>query len=657
MRHHQNEDCRTVTQHYSIHPKYRPDIDGLRAIAILSVVGFHAFPEWIRGGFVGVDIFFVISGFLISCIIFANLEKGTFSYLDFYVRRIKRIFPALILVLATSYALGWQLLLPDEFKQLGKHIAAGAGFISNLILWNESGYFENASYTKPLLHLWSLGIEEQFYIVWPLLLGLVWKRRLNFLSITIFIAAASFAANVFTVASDPVAAFYSPLSRFWELMIGGMLAYLTLHKPHHLPRNTNIQSTIGLLLIVIAVASIDQQRAFPGWWALLPTAGAFLLISAQSSAWVNRHLLGNRVLVWIGLISYPLYLWHWTILSFLRITESGVPSIKLRIAAMAFALLLAWLTYWAVEKPVRFQARGNWIVFALCLLLSLIALLGFNSWQRNGLSFRMMKVSPELVGSKPDLDRDWRLGQCFLEDSDRFAAACLEHEKPLVFLWGDSHAAALYPGLKSQQSKFRFGIAQYTAAGCAPLAGKFFDDEKYCKGINDADLTVIRSIKPEFVLLHANWLETYVNRSHSNDLAYLGTTIDLLKKAGIAHIVLLGPVPAWEKDLPRIAFSYYRKEHRRLPLRIPMQNAELEIRLDGALHDLAASRQIQYISSLAILCNQDGCLTRTAADSMDIMTMDTGHLTPAGADYLARYVLPDMLTPAEAPVEASIRVQ
>lgn len=632
-----------MNQQYSIHPKYRPDIDGLRAIAILSVVGFHAFPEWVKGGFVGVDIFFVISGFLISSIIFGNLEKNTFNYYDFYARRIKRIFPALILVLVASYAAGWYLLLPDEFKQLGKHIAAGAGFVSNLVLWNEAGYFDKASYTKPLLHLWSLGIEEQFYIFWPLLLGLVWKYRLNFLAITILIAAASFAVNVFTVSSDQVADFYSPLSRFWELMIGGMLAYLTLHKPHHLPKDTNLQSMLGLLLIVIAVASIDQQRAFPGWWALLPTLGAFLVISAQPTAWVNRHFLGNRVLVWIGLISYPLYLWHWTILSFLRITESGIPPIRVRIASVLASLFLAWLTYWAIERPIRFKAKGNRIVVILCALLALIAFIGFNTYQRDGLSFRMMQISPELMGYKPNLAKDWRLGQCFLEDSDQFSAACLEHKRPLIFLWGDSHAAALYSGLKSLQSDFQFGIAQYTAAGCEPLIGKYVDGEKYCKGINDADLAMIEKIKPDFVLLHANWLETYVNRSHINDLADLEITIDLLKKAGIAHIVLLGPVPSWEKYLPRIAFSYYRKEHKRLPLRIPMQNADMENRLDRAMRNLAAAHNIQYISSLAILCNPDGCLTRTAEDSMDIMTMDSGHLTPAGAGYEARFILMDLI--------------
>ncbi len=646
-----------MTRHYSFHPQYRPDIDGLRAVAILAVVGFHAFPEWVKGGFVGVDIFFVISGFLISSIIFGNLEKGTFGYADFYARRIRRIFPALILVLAASYVLGWHLLLPDEFKQLGKHIAAGAGFVSNLVLWNEAGYFDNASYTKPLLHLWSLGIEEQFYVFWPLLLGLVWKRRLNFLAITILIGVASFAVNVFTASSNQVADFYSPLSRFWELMMGGMLAYLTLHKPHHLPTNTNIQSMLGLLLIIIAAAIIDQQRAFPGWWALLPTSGAFLLISAQPTAWANRYLLGNRVMVWIGLISYPLYLWHWMILSFLRITESGILPIHIRIAAVLASLFLAWLTYWAIERPVRFKLKGNRTMVTLCLLLSLIAFIGFNTYQRDGLGFRMMEISPELTGIKPDFAKDWRRNQCFLEDSDQFSAACLEHNRPLIFLWGDSHAAALYAGLRHMQGSVQFGIAQYTAAGCKPLIGKNVEGNKYCERINDYDLALVKKIKPEFVLLHANWSDTNAHQSDINDLADLGLTIDALKKAGVAHIVLLGPVPAWGEDLPRIAFSYYRKEHKRLPLRMPVKDADMAGRLDRAMRDLAASRNIQYISSLDILCNQDGCLTRTAADSVDIMTVDGGHLTPAGASYLAKFILLDLLKPVPAAAASAHHAQ
>lgn len=169
------------------HPKYRPDIDGLRAVAILFVVGFHAFPNWVHGGFIGVDIFFVISGYLISTIIIGSLERDSFSFVEFYIRRINRIFPALLLVLIACFSFGWYALLADEYKQLGKHIAGGAGFISNFLFWNESGYFDNAAETKPLLHLWSLGIEEQFYLAWPLLLWLVWKNKLNLLAVSLVV--------------------------------------------------------------------------------------------------------------------------------------------------------------------------------------------------------------------------------------------------------------------------------------------------------------------------------------------------------------------------------------------------------------------------------------------------------------------------------------
>ncbi len=173
------------------HPKYRPDIDGLRAIAVLSVVIFHAFPHWIKGGFIGVDVFFVISGYLISTIIFENLEKGTFSFSEFYIRRIKRIFPALLIVLAACMFFGWFVLLADEYTQIGKHVLSGTGFVSNLVLWSEAGYFDNSAATKPLLHLWSLGIEEQFYFIWPLFVWLLWKRKSSIFFITVLVAVAS----------------------------------------------------------------------------------------------------------------------------------------------------------------------------------------------------------------------------------------------------------------------------------------------------------------------------------------------------------------------------------------------------------------------------------------------------------------------------------
>jgi peptidoglycan/LPS O-acetylase OafA/YrhL len=366
------------------HLKYRDYIDGLRAIAVLSVVGFHAFPDWIFSGFVGVDVFFVISGFLISAIILTNLESNHFSYAGFYARRIKRIFPALIAVIVTCFAIAWYVLLPDEFSQFLKHIAAGAGFVSNFVLWSEAGYFDNSAHTKPLLHLWSLSIEEQFYIVWPLLVGMVWRRKWNFLALALLIAGGSFALNVITTAADSTAAFYSPLSRSWELMVGGSLAYLSLRHPRLIQQNPNWQATVGLLAIGLGIFAVQNDSAFPGWWALLPTAGAFLLISAGPGAWVNKRILASRGLVWIGLISYPLYLWHWPVLVFAKIIVGRNLFVRDRVLLIVLSVVLAYITYRLLEKPIRLLKRQSsrrvvtvLATLAACtLLFSLVALGG-----------------------------------------------------------------------------------------------------------------------------------------------------------------------------------------------------------------------------------------------------------------------------------------
>ncbi len=333
--------------------KYRPDIDGLRAIAVGSVVAFHTFPNFFKGGFVGVDIFFVISGYLISGIIVDAVEGRRFSYLDFYIRRIRRIFPALVVVIAATLFVGWYVLLPDEFERLGKHLAAGAGFATNLVLWGEAGYFDVSSDTKPLLHLWSLAIEEQFYILWPLVLGPVWRRKRSLLVATLSIAVISFAYNVISVVHHPVAAFYSPLARFWELMLGGVLAYLVRQKGEWLAHFRTQRAAGGLLLIGVSVFALNREFAFPGYWALFPTVGAFLVISAGFTNWISRYVLGNRLMVGVGLISYPLYLWHWPILVFAKIVKGALLTPTDRVAAIAASVALAFLTYRFVEYPIR----------------------------------------------------------------------------------------------------------------------------------------------------------------------------------------------------------------------------------------------------------------------------------------------------------------
>ena len=330
------------------HKEYRKDIDGLRAVAILSVIGFHSAPGRVPGGFIGVDIFFVISGFLISSIILSSLQQGNFSFTEFYSRRIKRLYPALLLVLFAAFTIGWFLLVADEFRQLGKHIAGGAGFASNLVLWTESSYFDNAAETKPLLHLWSLGVEEQFYIFWPLILWITWKWRINFLMMVLVIIFFSYSVGIYYANTNIVSAFYLPQARFWEFSVGGLLSYVKLNKRAAYCTSTfanNAFTVFGAVLLVTGIGVINKENLFPGWWVVLPIAGTALLILGGRNAWINRVILSNRALVWIGLISYPLYLWHWLLLSFLRILHGEVAPQRERFLAVLISIFLAWLTY------------------------------------------------------------------------------------------------------------------------------------------------------------------------------------------------------------------------------------------------------------------------------------------------------------------------
>lgn len=474
------------SQQPPLHPKYRPDIDGLRAIAVLSVVIFHAFPEWLPGGFIGVDIFFVISGYLISTILFENLDQDRFSFADFYSRRIRRIFPALLLVLTSCYLVGWFILLADEFMQLGKHLLGGASFVSNIVLWSESGYFGNVADTKPLLHLWSLGIEEQFYIVWPVLLWLTWKRRVNFLSITIFIALASFAINIATVYTNPVAAFYSPLSRFWELLIGAIIAYVMLYQQESVSvwrRSSNALSIIGLGLFIAGTVLLAKTSLFPGWWALLPTLGGALLIFSGPNAWVNQKILTNKVLVWFGLISFPLYLWHWPLLSFARVMHGDV-SFQTRLILVAISIGLAWLTYRLIETPIRKGGRNRLKVTSLLLLMVVVGYAGWSIHQRNGLEFRyrkMIVIKPEQVHdlTKWEDKGMYPRGDCtpgFIYPEAHICAQTKSDEPVDMVVFGDSHAFVAYWGISNA-----FGSAGHNVklvgkgSGCLPLVNQAND--------------------------------------------------------------------------------------------------------------------------------------------------------------------------------------
>lgn len=437
-----------------LHPKYRPDIDGLRSIAVGSVVIFHAFPEWFKGGFIGVDIFFVISGFLISLIIFNNLEHERFSILDFYVRRVKRIFPALMTVMIVCALAGGVILFADEYGQLGKHLLGGSTFISNILFWRESGYFDNSAETKPLLHLWSLAIEEQFYLFWPLLLAFVWKRKWGFLRIVSMIALVSFVINLHLVDHDQTAAFYSPFARFWELMVGGTLAYINLHRPDLNARGKQLQSWMGLALLVTGFVLLNGDRSFPGWWALLPCVGTFLLLSAGPGAWFNRKVLASKPMVGIGLISYPLYLWHWPLLSFATIIAGQTAPQQWRLLAVVVAVLLAWGTFLFIERPLR-HVRGVRIVWTLLMVNVVVGLAGGVIYHNGGFPQRPINEKLDYL-ARSDVFNGSRNsdGSCTrLNHLDPVnEEVCLSNSAtPQILFVGDSHVMALHSAIFSRQ--------------------------------------------------------------------------------------------------------------------------------------------------------------------------------------------------------------
>lgn len=359
---------------------YRSDIDGLRAIAVLTVVAFHAFPEVFPGGFIGVDVFFVISGYLITSILQQEMQVGRFNLASFYARRILRIFPALILVLLACLVAGWHSLLAQEYMQLGKHLGLGAAFLSNIGLWWESGYFDKASEAKPLLHLWSLAIEEQFYIVWPLLLWLILRSRCNAARSVVALAFVSLLLSVWWVWSDSTQAFYSPASRAWELLAGAWLAL----QPQRLQLVRPKLRGLAVAFLLGATVLLNAKVPFPGVVALLPVLAAMLLIGVPPSTdWTGR-VLSHPWMVALGKVSYPWYLWHWPLLSFAYIIESGQASVGLRMGLVLASLVLAALTYRLWELPLRRLPR-RLVISLLVVAMVILGLLGKNIYDRHGL--------------------------------------------------------------------------------------------------------------------------------------------------------------------------------------------------------------------------------------------------------------------------------
>lgn len=457
---------------------YRPDIDGLRALAVLSVVVFHVNPRLLSGGYLGVDIFFVISGYLIALLLFREQGDGSFSFANFYMRRVRRLFPALFVVLLSSLLFGAFSLFADEYERLGNHTFYAISFLLNFNLISEAGYFDVTSNAKPLLHLWSLSIEEQFYLLWPLLLVMIHKLRLNRLFVLVAFWSISCLFAIYLTKTNLNALYYHPVARFWELLIGVALAYwhYKCGEAIFFPKLDsamvrNIFSLVGLFLVVGSLLIFNGKEPFYMLAALVPLLGVAAIIASGSGTIVGR-MLSTRGMVFVGLISYPLYLWHWPLLSYIRIMESGNPPEWLLWCAAGIALLLAWLTFRLVERPIRHKKKNGRIAALVCAMLVLVvasrlvvAMDGFP--HRPAIDY--------VQGIKKQMQREPEQNASCLQlfGNGDAPVYCRQNEtgRKMIAIIGDSHAHVIFPGLAAAAAKKGYGTILLANSSCPPFIG------------------------------------------------------------------------------------------------------------------------------------------------------------------------------------------
>lgn len=627
---------------------------------MLLVVVFHAFPKILPAGFVGVDVFFVISGYLITGILLREVTTGKFSILGFYGRRFRRIMPALLLVLLATWVAGRYLLLADEFKSLGRYFVAAATFTSNIALWRDAGYFDVAAESKPLLHLWSLAVEEQFYLVWPILLASGVSRRVSLGKVIAVLFALSLAANLVLTGRATAASFYLLPTRFWELLAGAGLAYLEHHRksnqsgtPLAARLSPEFVAGVGATALLLSASGIVGTQPFPGWRAILPVLGATLLIAAGPSTLINRRVLSWRPATYIGLISYPLYLWHWPLLSLARVAEDGAPRPEIRVGLLALSVALAWFTWRYIEKPVqslspapltRKQLSGAHVAAAL-VGMAVVGTLGAMT-QRDMLLSRAQKEML-VVASYRNLPSDQHGNEkCLLQPEQSFGSfpkSCYTPKgKPSILLWGDSFANHLYPGMIKALGATH-DILTLTASSCPPVIGFSRDNRPHCHEINDWAIKTIERIRPETVVMQAIWFYDYKSERF---VEKLDDTIRRVKSAGVANVVLVGQLPVWTPSLPEIIEREYIAKRKPIPQRSRIGIEPGFFAVDATLAQHFATAGVNYVQLMGHLCNEDGCPVSVGPDlSRDLITFDAGHLTNIASDYIVERFVATALNP------------
>lgn len=667
---------------------YRPEIDGLRAVAVLPVILFHAGFSWFSGGFVGVDVFFVISGYLITSIILDDLHQGTFSLARFYERRARRILPALFFVMAACIPFAWMLLIPRDLKDFGESLAAVATFSSNILFWVESGYFATEAGLKPLLHTWSLAVEEQYYILFPLLmmtcwrLGVRWRFGVRWIVWIIALGAlASLAVAHWGAYHKPDATFYLLPTRGWELFLGALAAFYLRHK-RRLPDNTSTDRSwgqeliglTGLALIIIAIVCFDRSIPFPSLYALLPTVGTVLIILGAQRGTMVARVLGSRVPVAIGLMSYSAYLWHQPLLAFGHYQSLHEPSALLMGLLCGVTLPLAWLTWRYVEAPFRDRNRFSrrFIFTCSASAAGVFIVLGLTLSALDGVPQRLPPAVIDTVGLGPKYVGERDADHCNLHHERFSLPACVKGSKtrPTVGLIGDSHAASLVHELTHEFKRRGRSFVQYTKNGC-PFARHLENSEgQPCDRFVDEVIRDVTEKNLDTVILLAQW-SSYIHeynfdngvggKSVRHDVYYsvrgtplsadiairrrvlLDAYVDTIRALRNGHrkIIVVLPVPeqGWDVpkflgriamrgdpqvDVPASPLSVYRSRHADLLL---------------AFKRLDDDPSIIFVDSAHAFCdlpNRSGCAASIAGKPL---YYDDNHLTNQGAAMLVHEIL------------------
>jgi len=614
---------------------HRKDIDGLRAVAVLPVVAFHAGIDFIRGGFVGVDVFFVISGYLISSLLMKEIVAGKFSILKFYERRVRRIFPALLVVLLGTFVFAWFYSLPSEMVDLSKSSIASVLSVSNLYFWMQAGYFDGSALSKPLLHTWSLAVEEQFYIFWPLLLwGTCRIARNKPVLMTWTVSILSLAVSAYGAFHFKDASYYLVFTRAWELLLGALVAFDALP----VPKNESMRegyAVTGLILIIASVFMINGDMPFPGLLAVPPTLGAAMIIAVGR---VNPYTVTGRVLslrpvTFIGLISYSLYLWHWPITVFQRnygmLLDTGSDRNR-KLAIILVSLIAAVLSWRFVEQPFRegkyrpSPRKLAWIAtFVSVVVLGVSACM----WNANGVPSRYsphaIEVASYLNYNAGNMFRD---ETCFL--SARVGATDVKPEcihtasdKPNYLIMGDSHAAQLWSGFTAAMPEKNF--MQITAAGCLPTVTPKFNEIQRCREVFDKAFRMLANDRHvDELIVTARWTQ--------ESLPGIAATLDWSKQHHV-NVTLLGPIAIYDSPLPRLLVTALKRNDDHYP----DQHWDLSlIDLDKRMSQLANEAGVKYISMIQLLCDGNQCLTLD--DQHNPLIFDREHFTERGSYVVAQ---------------------